>query len=309
MIDTLESETIDLLREYPDLIPVTRNNFHSLPIRVYDGAEIGCKSYLSPQRRDLYKILMVAKGLGMLTIGTNTYYINEPMIVFIDPSDVISWKKLSADHEGYACLFRKDLLDTQPVLRTTIGKYLLFGVKNKSVIRLSSADVTVLNGIFRHMKEEESSGNRLNEDAVQTYLQLLMIQCARITSYKEPDHVSDEYRHVQEFFSLLQRETANVNYTNPIAMKTAKEFAACLNVHPNYLNTLLKRHTGQNVSTHIRNRLLEEAKILLLQTDWTLQDIGYSIGFAEQPNFSLFFKKNAGVTPAEFRRAALHTPC
>ncbi len=177
-------------------------------------------------------------------------------------------------------------------------------MKNKNIIRLSPADITVLNDIFANMQQGEMSGNRLNEDAIQTYLQLLMIQRARISDFKEPDNVSDEYKHVRGFFNLLERETANVNYMNPIAMKTAKEFAASLDVHPNYLNTLLKKHTGQNVSTHIRNRLLKEAKNLLLQTDWTLQDIGYSIGFAEQPNFSLFFKKNAGVTPAEFRRRA-----
>lgn len=151
-------------------------------------------------------------------------------------------------------------------------------------------------------RRSSSFVHRLNENAIQSYLQLLMIQSARISAFKEPDHVPDEYRHVHEFFQLLEKETANVNYTNPVAMKTAKEFAASLDVHPNYLNTLLKKHTGKNVSTHIRNRLLEEAKLLLLQTDWTLQDVGYSIGFAEQPNFSLFFKKNAGMTPAEFRR-------
>jgi AraC-like DNA-binding protein len=74
-------------------------------------------------------------------------------------------------------------------------------------------------------------------------------------------------------------------------------------MHPNYLNAVLKKHTGQNASTHIRNRILDEAKALLVQTDWSLQDISFSVGFAEQPNFSQFFKKNTGFTPAEFRRS------
>jgi len=170
--------------------------------------------------------------------------------------------------------------------------------------RLSPAGIKVLHGIFASMEQEERSGRRLNEDAIRTYLQLLMIKSTPISDVKAPDYVADEYRHVRAFFNLLEKETANVNYTNPIAIKTAKEFAASLDVHPNYLNTLLKKHTGQNVSTHIRKRLLEEAKMLLLQTDWTLQEIGYSIGFAEQPNFSLFFKKNMGITPTAFRRKA-----
>lgn len=281
MMTILESKTIGLLRDFPELITVTEE----------------C-------REDFYKIVMITRGLGILAVGTNTYYIDTPMIVFIHPSDIIAWKQLSDGHEGYTCLFRKDLLDRHTVLKTTIEKYLLFKGDANNIIRLSPADIRVLNGIFFNMEQEERLGYRLNEDAIQTYLQLLMIQSARISDCKAADHVADEYKPVQEFFHLLEKETANVNYTNPIARKTAKEFAASLHMHPNYLNTLLKKHTGQNVSTHIRNRLLEEAKVLLLQTDWTLQEIGYSIGFAEQPNFSLFFKKNTGITPAEFRRRA-----
>jgi AraC-like DNA-binding protein len=48
---------------------------------------------------------------------------------------------------------------------------------------------------------------------------------------------------------------------------------------------------------------VDETKALLVQTDWSLQDIGYSIGFADQPNFTVFFKKNTGLTPAEFRKS------
>lgn len=290
------------LCDFPDRIPGMREYVNPLPIQVYSRADNNCKDHLSSHRGDFYTILLVTKGQGMLAVGTRSYYIEEPMIIFLHPSEVISWKELSVEQEGYACFFNRRLLDERPLLKMTIEKYHLFDSVNNNIIRLRHADVPVLNGIFGSMQQEQLSGNRLNDDAIQTYLQLLLIQCARITDFKAPDHAAEEHRHVHEFFGLLEREITNVNYTNPISMKTAKEFAANLNVHPNYLNTLLKKHTGQNVSTHIRTRLLEEAKNLLLQTDWTLQDIGYCIGFAEQPNFSLFFKKNAGVTPAEYRR-------
>lgn len=101
----------------------------------------------------------------------------------------------------------------------------------------------------------------------------------------------------------MDKEMSSINIDTPIRIKTAKEFAASLSVHPNHLNSLLNKHTGQNVSTHIKSKLLEQSKVLLLQTDWSLQDISYTMGFTEQPNFNLFFKKNTGITPAEFRRA------
>lgn len=302
MMKTRAYKMISPIYDSPSGIPGRREYVNPLPIGVYSRTDNNCKDHLSAHRADYYTILLVTKGQGRLTTGTRSYYIDEPMIIFVHPSEVISWKELSVAQEGYACFFNRRLLDERPLLKTIIDKYHLFDSRNKNIIRMKPADVPVLGGIFASMQQEQLSGNRLNDDAIQTYLQLLLIQCARITDFKASGQVSEEHKHVHEFFGLLEREITNVNYTNPVSMKTAKEFAANLQVHPNYLNTLLKKHTGQNVSTHIRTRLLEQAKNLLLRTDWTLQDIGYCIGFAEQPNFSLFFKKNAGVTPAAYRK-------
>jgi len=152
------------------------------------------------------------------------------------------------------------------------------------------------------MKDEEDENGNYKHDAMQAYMQLLMVESMKLGKFSKPDAVTEDFRHVHHFFDLLEKETSSINYTSPIRIRTAKEFASTLEMHPNYLNALLKKHTGQNASTHIRNRLLEEAKVLLLQTDWSLQDISYSIGFSDQPNFTLFFKKNTGTTPAEFRK-------
>lgn len=299
---TLDSKTIDTLRDIPDLIPVYREYYEDWNIRVFDRKKHECRNYVSPNRRDFFKILLITEGIGVFTIGLNTYYIEKPTILFIHPNDIISWKNLSEQNKGFYCLFKKAFLNEHTQLKTAIDKYNLFIDKNKSIIALSQAEANHLESIFIQLYEEELSGNKFSEDAMQAYLQLLLIESIKIGNYPKPDNVSDDYRYIHQFFQLLEQETTNINYTSPIRIKTVKEFAAALAVHPNYLNALLKKHTGQNVSTHIRSRLLEETKILLVQTDWSLQDIGYSIGFADQPNFNLFFKKNTGVTPSEFRK-------
>lgn len=304
---TLDTKTIDLLRDLPELIPVMRDSFEEWTIRTFNREQHECRNYLSPNRRDFYKILLVTGGAGIFTMGLNTYYIDEPTILFIHPNDIISWKNLSADtgnnvSAGYYSLFKKSFIQNHPQLKATVDKFGLFAEKDKSVIRLAGADVPVLTRFFARMQEEELLGDAFNQEAMSAYLQLLMVESARIAHFPKPDNVSEDYGHIHRFFDLLEKETTHINIETPIRIKTAKEFAESLSIHPNHLNALLKKHTGQNVSTHIRNRLLEETKVLLVQTDWALQDIGYSIGFAEQPNFNLFFKKNTGVTPAEFRR-------
>ncbi|MBP1652462.1 MAG: transcriptional regulator, AraC family, partial [Bacteroidetes bacterium] len=70
-------------------------------------------------------------------------------------------------------------------------------------------------------------------------------------------YITDQFNHVNQFFLLLDTAIADIRFAAPIRMRTVKEFAAIMELHPNYLNTLLKRHTGENVSSHIRKRLLE----------------------------------------------------
>jgi AraC family transcriptional activator of pobA len=156
--------------------------------------------------------------------------------------------------------------------------------------------------LFQQMQEAETTGDVFATDAMQAYLQLIMIESTRLSDFPQSDIVSDEYKHIHRFFELLENETADINYEKPIRIKTVKEFADAMSLSPNHLNSLLTKNTGQNASAHIKNRLLDESKALLLQTDWTLQNIGYAIGFSDQPNFSAFFKKSTGLTPAEFRK-------
>ncbi|SEJ37318.1 AraC-type DNA-binding protein [Dyadobacter sp. SG02] len=303
MKTTLDSKVIDTLRDLPDMIPVFREYYEDWTIRVFNREQHECRNYLSPNRREFYKILLITKGTGVFTMGLNTYYIEEPTLLFIHPNDIISWKNLSDESGGYYVLFKKSFINQHLQLKAVIDKFALFSEKSKSVIRLTDDEVPRISQYFEKMQEEEIGRSAFGEDAMQAFLQLLMVESMKVARYPKPDEVTEDFTHIHHFFNLLEKETAGINYSSPIRIKTAKEFASSLQLHPNYLNQLLKKHTGQNASTHIRNRILDEAKALLVQTDWSLQDISHSIGFAEQPSFNLFFKKNTGYTPAEFRRS------
>lgn len=300
---TLDYKIIDTLRDLPDMIPVFREFYEDWTIKVFNREHHECRNYLSPNRREFYKILMLTKGKGIFTTGLNTYNIEEPTILFIHPNDIISWRNLAEESGGYYVLFKKDFVDQHPQLKATIDKLQLFSDKSKGVVQLPEKILPILNNYFENMQSEELSKSEYSEDAIQAYMQLLMVETIKVAQFPKPDTITGDYTHIHEFFNLLEKETSNINYENPIRIRTAKEFASNLTMHPNYLNALLKKHTGQNVSTHIKNRILEESKVLLLQTNWSLQNISFSVGFADQPNFNLFFKKNTGFTPSEFRKS------
>jgi AraC-like DNA-binding protein len=49
------------------------------------------------------------------------------------------------------------------------------------------------------------------------------------------------------------------------------------------------------------SRIIQEAKILLKQTDWNISEISYTLGFDDLANFSNFFIKQTSFTSMVFR--------
>jgi AraC-like DNA-binding protein len=72
-------------------------------------------------------------------------------------------------------------------------------------------------------------------------------------------------------------------------------------VHINHLNRAVKETTGKTTSALIATRLVSEAKALLKHTNWSITEIGYSLGFEEPAHFNNFFRKHAEVSPSAFR--------
>jgi AraC family transcriptional regulator, transcriptional activator of pobA len=90
-----------------------------------------------------------------------------------------------------------------------------------------------------------------------------------------------------------------------LGLRTAKDYAGRLAIHSNHLNKVLKENTGKTTTEHISNRLVQEAKILLRQTDWNISEIAYSLGFEQLSHFSNFFKKQTSLSPVEIRNQAI----
>lgn len=300
MKTSLDLKEIDHLRSFPELTPIYREGHDSKQIKVFNREVEDCRNYLSANRRDFYKILMITGGDGIFTLGLNKYHIDKPTIIFIHPNDIISWQKISGESAGYYLLFKKDFINHHPILKATIERQPLFSEKSKSVISIEENDLPGFTRLWESMYKEQE--NQLGDEAIQAYIQLLMIESSRMLKSPIPESTGEDYDHIHRFFGLLEEEVSGINFEKPIRLRTAQEFADSMHLHPNYLNRILKKRTGQNVSTHIKGRLLDECKALLLQTSWSLEQISYAVGFSDQPNFNFFFKKNTGFTPNAFRR-------
>jgi YesN/AraC family two-component response regulator len=73
-----------------------------------------------------------------------------------------------------------------------------------------------------------------------------------------------------------------------------------LHLSPNYLGDLLKQDTGKSAIMHIHNQLIDKAKNLLLNSEKSISEIAYDLGFERPQSFSKLFKKKIGVSPRDY---------
>jgi YesN/AraC family two-component response regulator len=85
---------------------------------------------------------------------------------------------------------------------------------------------------------------------------------------------------------------------------TLNECAFELNVTPTYIWKLLKTERGKTFSEYQEEIKLEEAK-KLLQTNKSVSDIAFELGYTNPQNFIRFFNKGTGMTPGKYRKLIL----
>lgn len=96
------------------------------------------------------------------------------------------------------------------------------------------------------------------------------------------------------------RKIVEENFQNPDL--SVESVCDELHVSTSYFSKIFKQETGGTFLNYLISRRMEEAKKLLLQTDYKSHAIGAMVGYPEPNYFSYVFKKNCGMSPVKYRK-------
>jgi AraC family transcriptional regulator, transcriptional activator of pobA len=252
-------------------------------------------------RRDYYKVSLII-GTGRLYYADRWIEVNQPALLFSNPGLPYAWEGISEVQEGFYCLFTEafiaeghnDLLHRFPVFR--IGAQPLFFVDGQQQAEIGA--------IFGKMMTEMETAYTYKYDLLRTYVHLIIHQALKMQPAVDfRKHVNANTRITELFLELLERQFPVDGHDHTLQLKTAAQYAENLSVHVNHLNRAVKEITDKTTTRHISDRVVKEARTLLLHSDWTIAEIGYSLGFEYPTYFNNFFKKHTRVTPLSIRKA------
>lgn len=272
---------------------------------VFDTDELlaqnkGQKGKMPYNRRLYYKISLI-KGKSKAEYADKVIDIEKYALLFATPKVPYNYTSENEDHSAVFCVFSPDFI-TRSNTGSSLDELPIFSPGSIPVFGLSENEFQYIRTVFSKIRKEQASDYTFKYDLIRNYVMELIHlgQKLQPASVLYPKHSASE-RVSSMFVELLERQFPIESNRQRIGLRTAKDYADRLAVHVNHLNKVLKENTGRTTTEVIGNRIIQEAKILLKQTNWTVSEIAYCLGFEEVAHFSNFFRKHTQLTPNSFR--------
>jgi AraC-like DNA-binding protein len=258
------------------------------------------KMVMPYNRRAYYKISMIS-GRNRAEYADKVIDIEKNCLLFATPKIPYNWLPQDENQSGNFCIFTPDFL-VQNKSGIQLEQLPIYQPGGYPVFQLKDDEADDIAFIFKKMHKELSSDYAYKYDLLRNYVLELIHYGQKLqpATALYPSHTASA-RVSSLFIELLERQFPIESPHQKIGLRTAKDYAERLAVHVNHLNKVLKEHTGKTTTDIISGRVLQEAKILLKQTDWNISEIAYCLGFEEVAHFSNFFRKQTALTPVAFR--------
>ena len=263
-------------------------------------AHLKAKNVMPYNRRTFYKISLI-KGRNKAEYADKIIDIEKQALLFATPKVPYHYIPQDEKQGGYFCIFTDEFLNRN-ITGMALDELPIFKPGGYPVFQITANESKELTAIFEKMNKELSGNYAYKYDLLRNYVLELIHYGQKLqpAAALPPAHNAGT-RVTALFIELLERQFPIDSPRQQLLLRTAKDYADRLAVHVNHLNKVLKESTGKTTTELISGRVLQEAKILLKQTDWNISEIGSSLGFEEVAHFSNFFRKQASVAPLAFR--------
>ena len=250
------------------------------------------------RRRDFYKIMLV-KGHSQVHFADKVVQVKKQALSFSNPQIPYKWEHIDKIREGIYCIFNQHFFHQFGQL----NQYEVFQASGTHIFELSDEEVSHVNGIFERMQKEFNSNYKYKYDAIRNQVfELLHFALKMQPSENLEKNLPNASQRISTLFMELLERQFPIDDEHPnVQIRSASDFANQLNVHVNHLNRALKETTQKTTTQIIADRILQESKILLRHSAWSVSEIAYALGFTEVTHFNNFFKKHIQISPLKFR--------
>ena len=249
-----------------------------------------------------YCVFYKELACGTLQYGRNKYDYEDGTLVFISPGQIagINDDGETVNPKGIVLMFHADLLYGTPLARR-MKDYTFFSYESNEALHMSDRERRIILNCFHEIREElEHTIDKHTKQIITSNIETLLNHCVR---FYERQFVTREVvnRDLLTNFERIHKQYFDSEKTSTIGLPSLQYCAEQMHLSPNYFGDLVKRETGKSAQEYIQLAIMERVKELLAESNKTISEIAYELGFKYPHHLSRIFKKVIGITPNEYR--------
>ena len=245
-------------------------------------------------QQNAYSIYWIQEGKGTYNIDFEQYEFKDNVLFFLSPGQVFT-----VDSEqiktAYKFTFVRDFYCIQTHDKEVACNGILFNnVYETPFVKPCEKDTKKLQFILESLIDEFQQNEAAQYDMLQAYLKQFMINAVRVQKENHVIKEDTETRLFKDFSALVEQ--------NFRSLHSVTDYANRLGVSPKSISKHFQKIGSKTPSDFIKNRILLEAKRLLLYTEKTVKEIAFELGFNDPAYFTRFFTKAITKSPLQFKK-------
>lgn len=252
---------------------------------------------------DFYALIFKTYNRNNVRYGRKVVDFQDGSLICMAPNQVLEMDDETESAQnmmGWGLFFHPDLI-RRTSLHDKMKDYNFFSYEISESLHLSEKEKLILSDCVLKLQSELLENIDVHSQLILVSgIELLLNYCSRFYGRQFITRKNSNHFIVVQVENILA-EYFKGNDINEKGLPSVKYLAEQVNLSPGYLSDLLKKETGKNTQDHIHFYLIEEAKNVLLNTNKSVGEIAYSLGFDYPQYFNKLFKQKTGKTPIEFR--------
>ena len=249
---------------------------------------------LRPHYHDFFQMMLI-RGRGKVMYDFHDAQVSGHTLLFLSPGQIHTLGP-RPDFDGITVSFTQGFFDHRAAPPSTLFELpFFFNTDLSPLVKIPPGDVFRIGEVFVEMQREFNTAESNVAEILRAWLRILFARVLRLLENNRPPATpSRQSVLVRQFHLAVER-----GFRQDLALT---DYARELEVTANHLNDMVRAETGRSAGSIVRQRRLLDAQRLLSHSDLTVSEIGYQTGFPDPSYFGRFFRRETGLTPAEFRQ-------
>ncbi|UII33143.1 helix-turn-helix transcriptional regulator [Fulvivirga ulvae] len=247
-----------------------------------------------PHKHDFFLTVLFTKGSGVHEIDFDSYTILPGSVFFLYPGQTHHWE-LSEDIDGYIFFHTREFFEMGFTDHSIRNFPFFYSVHNQPAIMLKAESVKHILPFFESVYGEYIHKGFFSRQKISSLLNLIYIELSRVYLGE-----SKALTFNSAVYSLQVNRLEQLIETYYRSQKSPAAYADMMNITPKHLNRLTRETLGKTTTQLITERILLEAKRMLVYVGDPLSTIAEALGYDDYAYFSRVFKKWTGLSPSQF---------